>query len=108
MDFDKSRIVFRSYILKLFWGLSVLLLATACSLDAQILSDKSLLPGSGGGGGGGSVDSPIEAAKRSDPDFIAGETVTTGDGVIFKGVFGEISERQTLDNGVVFEGVFYD
>lgn len=106
MSIDRSRILERSNYLSFLLGVAILTLATACSLDAQILTEKSLLPGSGGDGGVG--ESPVPASQRSEPDFIAGETVTTGDGVIFKGVFGEISERQTLDNGVVIEGVFYD
>ncbi|WP_415064267.1 hypothetical protein [Bdellovibrio sp.] len=46
--------------------------------------------------------------QRANPDFIAGEVVTTGNGVVIQGTFGEVSEKKTLSNGVEFEGAFYE
>ena len=40
------------------------------------------------------------------PGFINGETVTTPEGIVIKGTFGEIAQRKVLDNGVVIEAVF--
>jgi len=70
-------------------------LTSACSLDAQITEVNSNLP-------------VLENLSRKDPDFHLGEVVTTSNGVVFKGVFGEISEKVVLDNGVQFEGAFYE
>lgn len=41
-------------------------------------------------------------------EIIEGETIITPSGVVLKGSFGEIAEKQTLSNGVVFEGSFYE
>ena len=50
----------------------------------------------------------ITNSQRTNTDFIDGEIVTTNNGVVVKGTFGEIGERQILSNGVVIEGVFYE
>ncbi|HEY1079923.1 MAG TPA: hypothetical protein VGE46_07490 [Bdellovibrio sp.] len=106
MNFGKSKLILKLHILPLFWGLVVTIAMSACSLDAQILNQNVLLPGLGEDGI--PKELPKTASQRAEPDFVAGETVTTGDGVIFQGVFGEISERQVLENGAIIEGVFYD
>lgn len=73
---------------------------TACSLEANIESltelPKSL------------IENPIEKVQRTETDFVAGEVVTTTNGAVIMGTFGEISERQELSNGVVIEGAFYE
>jgi len=59
----------------------------------------------------GSITSALDDitnSQRTNADFIDGEIVTTNNGVVVKGTFGEIGERQTLSNGVVIEGVFYE
>lgn len=68
----------------------------ACSLDAS-LSDLSQIPGS-----------IIENLSRKEPDFIAGEVVTTNSGVVVTGTFGEIVQKTKSVNGVEVEGVFYE
>ena len=68
----------------------------ACALDAS-LSDLSQIPGS-----------IIENLSRKEPDFIAGEVVTTNNGVVVTGTFGEIVQKTKLANGVEVEGVFYE
>jgi hypothetical protein len=50
----------------------------------------------------------VTNSQRTNTDFIDGEIVTTNNGVVVKGTFGEIGERQILSNGVVIEGVFYE
>lgn len=68
---------------------------SACSLDAS-LSDLSQL-------------NPIlKVQHRDEPDFVYGEVVTTGNGVVIQGSFGEISERQELSSGITLEGAFYE
>ena len=67
-----------------------------CYLDAS-LSDLSQIP-----------DSVIENLNRKEPDFIAGEVVTTNNGVVVTGSFGEIVQKTKLVNGVEVEGVFYE
>lgn len=106
MNIMKNKLLFKKLFLSSCSGIVLTFLTSACSLDAQILMTPSLLPGTALPGTGDIA--PITASQRSEPDFISGETVTTGDGVIFTGVFGEISEKQTLENGIVLEGVFYD
>lgn len=46
--------------------------------------------------------------QRTEPDFVVGEVVTTGNGVVITGSFGEISEKKSLANGVIIEGAFYE
>ncbi|WP_415061401.1 hypothetical protein [Bdellovibrio sp.] len=67
---------------------------SGCSMDAQILS--SSLP---------QVES---VERRTQPDFINGETVTTSNHYQISGAIGEISENQVLDNHYEIQGVFYD
>ena len=50
----------------------------------------------------------IAKTQSTNADFIDGQIVTTGNGVVVKGTFGEIGERQSLSNGVVIEGSFYE
>lgn len=85
--------------------LAILFIAflSACSLDAEILSANNLIDD-----GIGNIIDPKTDAQRVDHDFIVGETVTTKNGVVFTGVFGEVSEKRALENGVIFEGVFYE
>ncbi|MNK12097.1 hypothetical protein D3C87_301540 [compost metagenome] len=73
------------------------LFIAGCGLDAS-LTDLSVLD----------PIPPIEKTQRTETDFVAGEIVTTGNGVVFKGTFGELSEKKALANGVVFEGAFYE
>lgn len=75
------------------------LFLTACSLDANIYRPSSLID---------IQDPPYLNIQRTEADFIAGEIVTTGNGVVVTGTFGEVSELQTLGSGVVIEGVFYE
>lgn len=42
------------------------------------------------------------------PGFTATEVVTTSNGTIVRGAFGEVSEKMTLENGVMIEGAFYE
>lgn len=72
---------------------------SACSLEASITEISSII---------NDISDPNQKTQRSDPDFVAGEVVTTSNGTIVTGSFGEVSERQTLSNGVVVEGVFYE
>lgn len=51
---------------------------------------------------------PLVEPQRIEPDFVASEVVTTNMGVIVRGSFGEISEKQVLSNNVVIEGAFYE
>lgn len=68
---------------------------SACSLDAS-LSDLTQL-------------NPIlKVQDRDEADFVYGEVVTTGNGVVIQGSFGEISERQELSSGITIEGAFYE
>lgn len=74
---------------------------SGCSLDANLITARSVI--------GNNPDSnPNLKMQRTNPDFVAGEVVTTGNGVVIQGSFGEISEKKTLSNGVVFEGAFYE
>ncbi|MFM6929282.1 MAG: hypothetical protein ACKOX6_12520 [Bdellovibrio sp.] len=50
----------------------------------------------------------IATSQRTNADFIDGQIVTTSNGVVVKGTFGEIGERKALSNGVVIEGAFYE
>lgn len=56
----------------------------------------------------GSLDAAfLEGRKssrpRTEPDFIHGEVITTSNGAVVKGSFGESSEKLVLKNGVVIE-----
>lgn len=76
-------------------------LLLGCSLDADLEKLSAItdsLP---------SID-PNLKTQRTETDFVYGEIVTTGNGVVFKGSFGEISERQVLSSGVTIEGAFYE
>lgn len=84
--------------------LLLMVLLSGCSLDASLMTPRSLtdnLPDPGDSG-------PNLKPQRVDADFIAGEVVTTGNGVVIQGTFGEISEKKELSNGVTFEGAFYE
>ena len=76
----------------LFCCLSIL---SGCSMEASLESMTSTLD-------------EITKSQRTNADFIDGEIVTTNNGVVVKGTFGEIGERRILNNGVVIEGVFYE
>ncbi len=78
------------------------LVLMGCSMDAELTKLGSItntLP---------SVDDPNLKTQRAETDFVYGEIVTTGNGAVFKGSFGEISEKKVLANGVTFEGAFYE
>lgn len=79
--------------------LIIFVFLSACSLDASIYRPSSLID----------IENPPHLnIQRTEADFIAGEVVTTGNGAVVTGTFGEVSELQTLGNGVVIEGVFYE
>ncbi len=71
----------------------------ACSMEANISMLPDILS---------ETPVPDMKAQRTEADFVAGEMVTTGNGVVVTGSFGEISEKQVLANGVVVEGAFYE
>lgn len=56
----------------------------------------------------GSTILPPAAPLRSEVGFIAGQIVTTNNGVVIKGAFNETSEKMKLKNDVQIEGVFYE
>ncbi len=72
-----------------------LFVLAACSMDAMISDIIS------------STDTSVDG-QRTDVDFTSSEIVTTGNGVVFSGSFGEVSEKKVLANGVTFDGVFYE
>lgn len=74
------------------------LMLTAC-MDASISSLGSVLD---------SIPLPSIEVQRTEADFVVGEIVTTGNGVVVKGTFGEVSEKIVTSNGVAVEGVFYE
>ncbi len=76
-------------------------LLTGCSLDASLIEPRSLTSPQ-------DQTDPSLKIQRTSPDFISGEVVTTGNGVVMMGIFGEISEKKTLSNGVTIEGAFYE
>lgn len=76
-------------------------LLSGCSLDASLINARSVI-------GDNPESNPNLKMQRANPDFIAGEVVTTGNGVVIQGTFGEVSEKKTLSNGVEFEGAFYE
>lgn len=57
---------------------------------------------------GESLPLPSIEKQRTEPDFIVGEIITTPNGVVLKGTFGEVAEKVELSNGVKIEGVFYE
>lgn len=71
----------------------------ACSMEANISTLPNLLT---------EGPFPDMKAQRTEVDFVAGEMVTTDNGVVVSGSFGEISEKKVLSSGVVIEGVFYE
>ncbi|MFM6927835.1 MAG: hypothetical protein ACKOX6_05185, partial [Bdellovibrio sp.] len=79
------------------WTLfSLSLSLCACSMDVNV---SAIIDGN---------PSDLINAQRTDVDFTSSEIVTTGNGVVFSGSFGEISEKKVLSNGVTFDGVFYE
>lgn len=76
--------------------LSIFIIA-GCSIDINVSRVGSTINGS---------FHPTE--QRTEPDFVVGEVVTTGNGVVITGSFGEISEKKSLSSGVVIEGAFYE
>lgn len=82
-------------------GLSFLALAlavislSACSMEASLTKL-------------GSIEDPTLSSQRTKPDFVTGEIVTTSNGVVVKGTFGEISEKKVLSSGVEVDGAFYE
>lgn len=70
-------------------------LLSACSLEASLTSLEE-------------IATPVIGKLATEADFISGEIVTTGSGVVIKGTFGEVSEKQVLSNGIQIEGAFYE
>lgn len=70
-------------------------LLSACSLEASLTSLEE-------------IANPVIDKLATEADFISGEVVTTGSGVVIKGTFGELSEKQVLSNGIQIEGAFYE
>lgn len=56
----------------------------------------------------GSIILPPAEPLGSEVGFIAGQIVTTKNGVVVKGAFNETSEKVRLKNDVQIEGVFYE
>ncbi|MFM6929982.1 MAG: hypothetical protein ACKOX6_16040 [Bdellovibrio sp.] len=89
----------RHFILKniarLLFISASLLFSAACSIDLNITSP---------------ISDPLEVvgAQRTEVDFTSSEIITTGNGVVFSGSFGEVAEKKVLANGVSFDGVFYE
>lgn len=46
--------------------------------------------------------------KRESPEFYQGEIVTTQNGIVVKGTFGEIAETYVTENGIEVGGAFYE
>lgn len=80
---------------QVFFILLSSILVSACSMEASLDSLEE-------------IAAPILEKMKTDADFVAGEVVTTGNGFVIKGTFGEVSEKQVLSNGVQIEGVFYE
>ena len=74
--------------------LIAMLVLSACSMEASIGRIADI--------------NPVQKAQRTISDFIAGEVVTSANGAVVMGTFGEVSERKILSNNVVIEGVFYE
>lgn len=69
---------------------------SACSLDASLIDLSQLNP-------------ILKVQDRKEPDFVSGEVVTTGSGVVITGSFGEISEKYSdPSSGIAIEGAFYE
>lgn len=73
----------------------IFLLITGCSLDASITDMNVISP-------------PVVNLKGESPEFHQGEIVTTDNGIIVKGFFGEISESYVTENGIEITGAFYE
>ncbi|CAE80253.1 hypothetical protein AB1A81_11195 [Bdellovibrio bacteriovorus] len=80
-------------------ALALVAALTACSMEANISLLPEILK---------DPPAPDMKTQRTETDFVAGEIVTTGNGVVITGSFGEISEKQVLANGVQVEGAFYE
>lgn len=80
--------------MKILFAASCLLLS-GCSMDASISDILPPLP-------------TFEKSQIVNSDIVMAETVTTNNGVVITGAFGEISEKKTLSNGVQIEGAFYE
>lgn len=80
----------------LFLGLVCIM---GCSMDASLSTIVSTIA---------DTSTPNPNNQQPDPNFPATEIVTTPNGSVVIGTFGEISEKQILTNGVVVEGVFYE
>ncbi|MNJ98465.1 hypothetical protein D3C87_162310 [compost metagenome] len=83
-------------MLILFFSVFGILILSSCSLDAS-LTELSLIDAN-----------PGEKLQRDEVDFVSGEIVTTTNGVVVKGTFGEVSDKQVLSNGATIEGAFYE
>lgn len=68
---------------------------SACSMDASL---TELEP----------TSRAVVNLKRESPEFHQGEIVTTHNGIIVKGAFGEISETYVTENGIEVGGAFYE
>lgn len=76
-------------------AISLLFCISACSLEANIVSQTDTLK---------------ETLDRKSPDLTYGEIVTTSGGFQLTGVFGESSEKtkSITNNEWQFEGAFYE
>lgn len=90
------------HLLSISLILALMILLNACAIDANIV-EYSLNPSK-------KYTTPpvVPIINRTQLDFINAETVTTANGDILRGGFGEIAEKQTLLGGAVIEGVFYE
>lgn len=91
--------VSKSYVKKLFFLFcsSLILVLSACDsyLDVSLEEiNKTIIPS--------------DSLNLKDPKSFTGQIVTTSNGSVVKGIFGETSERQVLSNNVVIEGAFYE
>jgi hypothetical protein len=80
---------FGFYLLILFMFVSL-----GCSIDASLISLNA-------------IEDTTTNLNREEPDFIAGEVITSTNGYKATGVFSETSDRKTSSNGYQMEGVFY-
>lgn len=68
-----------------------------CSMDASL---ESIVPTH--------LDSPARNKLSDSSAFAMGEVITTADGTVIMGSFGEISEKTILVDGTEVHGAFYE
>lgn len=85
--FYRKKFGFYLLILSMFVSLG-------CSLEASLISLNA-------------IEDTTNNLNREEPDFIAGEVITSSNGYKATGVFAETSDRKTSSNGYQMEGVFY-